>query len=278
METKNEKLNKDLEEIKNIKMTSEEKGQILNNILKTSTPNTKPIQSPWSFFSFNSNYSPYLRLAVYLILIVGGGEIIINSQSNKNQNNDFNSSPKVNLFQIANAPNTLQNNTTNLNTNESVIENSINTNKIAKKENTNQPVNQIQPMVASSYSSAVLSPIIIYKTNKDYSNNISVGYTNGEIDSYPGPSDVVNQRPIKLANGYLLKKMQGNVFLNISIDEFTNYTGDDWNKFIKVENIIDLHPFTEIYKCTPGIGEEEINKIILSNNINNNCINILNSY
>jgi hypothetical protein len=279
METKNEKLNKGSEEIKNIKMTSGEKSQILNNILKTSTPNTKPIRSPWSFFSFNSNYSPYLRLAVYLILIVGGGEIIINSQGNKNQNNDFNFSTKVNLFEVSNVPNNLkiENKTINSNTTENVVTKSQRQEIIIPKESGSQPINQEGLTASSNYNSAALSPNIIYKTKKDYINNIIVCYENNKIACFPDPSGALNQKPIKLANGYLLKKMPGNVFLNTSIDEFINYKKDDWDKFIKVENIIDYHPFTEIYRCPPGIGEEGINKIILSNNIRNTCEDILNS-
>lgn len=280
METKNEKLNKGIEEIKNIKMTNEEKGYILNNILNTSTPIQKPIHSPWSFFSFNSNYSPYLRLAVYLILIIGGGEIIINSQGSKNQDKNFSISPNINLFETTNVPNNLQveDKTINKKITETAIGVPQKPEIIIPKESGSQSINQGGLTAFSNYKSAVLSPNIIYKTKKDYSNNIGVGYTNGEITSYPGPSDAKNQKPIKLANGYLLKNMTGNVFLNTTIDEFINYSGDDWDKFIKIENIIDYHPFTEIYRCPSGISEEEINKIILSNNLKNDCENISNNY
>ena len=54
--------------------------------------------------------------------------------------------------------------------------------------------------------SAATGPVVVYKTKKDYRNHVSVqlsadGLT---ITAYPGPSDVLAQKPIELAEGYLL--------------------------------------------------------------------------
>jgi hypothetical protein len=273
---KNEKLNIGINEIKKIKMTSLEKDVILHNILNSKTQEERPVRSPWAIFSLTSTYSPYLRFAVYLIIILSGGGFILNSQKSEAPVITPN---KINIYKTEN---------TNLNTieeNKKINKNTTeNTNTVPQKqeiiipkESVSKTTNQVGLTTSSNYKSAVLNPTIIYKTKKDYSNNVSVGYTNGEITSYPGPSDAVNQKPIKLANGYLLKKMQGNVFLNITIDEFIKHEGD-WFDFIKIENIIDFHPFTEIYNCPSGISEEEINKIILSNNLKNDCEDISNNY
>lgn len=119
---------------------------------------------------------------------------------------------------------------------------------------------------------ASLAPSIIYKTKNDYSNNISVNFKDNKIVGFPGPSDAINQRPGILANGYLFKKMTGNVFLSTTFDEFIS-VGDkgDWFKFINVDNIIDRDPFTEMYSCPRGGDEEYVNKIILAGELNKKC-------
>ncbi len=266
--TKNEKINNGVKEIREIKMTTLEKDHIFQNILNSTKPISKPVKSPFSFFSFTS--SPYLKFAVFLIIILAGGGIVISKNSNKN----IAISPTPDFYRTMNTKNNnslgVQNNLTNNIQNDKFVA------VVDKKENTNIQINQPKLVGTSSGMSAALSPNVIYKTKNDYSNNISICYKNGEITCFPGPTDVLNQRPTKLANGYLLKKMPGDVFLNTTIDEFINYKGD-WFSFIKVENIIDYHPYTEIYNCQSGISEEEINQIILSNKIQSNCVNILNS-
>jgi len=125
---------------------------------------------------------------------------------------------------------------------------------------------------------SLFAPVIVYKTRNDYFNNISVGYKNGKIISYPGPSDAIHQRPILLADGYLLKKMEGNVFLNTTIDEFINAkNNEDWYKYININNILDYNPFIEIYDCPSGIDDYSLNKIILSGSLKSECKDILNN-
>ncbi len=76
-----EKINTGLKEIKNIKMTSAEKNHIFQNILNQSAPNPQPIRSPWSSFFSAINYSPYLKFAVFLIVILAGGGIIVSKNN-----------------------------------------------------------------------------------------------------------------------------------------------------------------------------------------------------
>lgn len=264
--TNDEKINSGVNEIKNIKMTSFEKDHIFQNILNNTKPYQKPVRSP--FFLFNLNYSTYLKFAVFLIIILAGGEIILSNNSNKN----LAVSPIRNYYQKTNLTNNspkIQDNNTNNNENNKIIT------VINKKENNNTTTNQPQVTTSSMGMLGALSPSIIYKTKKDYSNNVSVCYKNGEINCYPDPTSVVYQRPTKLAGGYLFKKMPGDVFLNVTIDEFVKYEGD-WVNLIKIENIIDDNPYTEIYSCQPGLSEEGINEIILSDNIQNSCVDILN--
>lgn len=95
-EIKNEKINTGIKEIKNIKMTSGEKDNILHNILNSTTRTPKPIHSPWYTFSSTFNHSPYLRLAIYLIVIFGAGGIIITSQNSGKEK--LASSPQINFY------------------------------------------------------------------------------------------------------------------------------------------------------------------------------------
>lgn len=92
-------------------------------------------------------------------------------------------------------------------------------------------------------------PVIIYKTKKDYTQNVSVKLSDDKsrITAYPAESDVLGQKPVKLENGYYLKKMLGNAYLSINIDDYAkgNY---DKNKDLK-DFIIDVNPFTEYYEC-----------------------------
>lgn len=262
------KINNGIKEIKNIKMTSVEKNHIFQNILSQNTPNPQPIRSPWSAFFFTINYSPYFKFMVFIFIILAGGGIIISTNNNKN----IAISPSPNYYQEMGL--TGNNSYKIPNNNISTIENNKISVNIEKKTNEDSQINQTRLNTFSNSMAAALGPNVIYKTKKDYSNNISICYENGEITCFPGPTDVLYQRPTKLADGYFLKKMSGNVFLNTTIDEFIKYEGD-WASFIKIENIIDYSPFTEIYNCPPGISEDEINEIILSNNLQNSCVDIL---
>lgn len=120
-------------------------------------------------------------------------------------------------------------------------------------------------------------PVIVYKTKNDYSNNLTVQLSkNGkEITAYPGKQDASHQRPITLENGYLLKRMVGDVVLSLTIDEYvnssTNYTSADFFNLI-----IDRDPYLEKYQCCECTGRDTtaINELIRTNKLSN-CDDLL---
>lgn len=122
---------------------------------------------------------------------------------------------------------------------------------------------------ASETMLGVLAPLIVYKTKHDYSDKISVSVNSDKkIVSHPGPTDAVYQKPVELEKGYLLKRMDGNVFLSVSIDDFIK--SKDWDKYIDNKYIIDYNPFTEVYNCNKvAASVEQLNKMILNNELDN---------
>jgi hypothetical protein len=108
-----------------------------------------------------------------------------------------------------------------------------------------------------SQSSNMNAPLIIYKTIKDYSNNIPIilNETKDKIISYPATSDIYLNgklaKPSDLANGFLLD--------NFGLSQnsvFTSYTFEEYSQLVKVptiqefmDRIIDSDPFSEMYNC-----------------------------
>jgi|GEM_PF-2915255 len=273
MEKYDEQLNIGIKEIKNIKMTDNEKNQILQNIVGQEKPIEIVPKERYSIFQMFNSYSYYMKLAVYFLLLVSvGGAFWFNYKG---------SNPKVTY--TPNNYNNNQNYPLINNTETPIIPKTINTKqtdntKLATNPN---PIGEKSTMLNNNFLSApaggtvaVLAPVIVYKTRNDYSNNVSVCYKDDEITCNPGPGDAIHQRPTKLANGYFLKRMSGDVFLNITIDEFINYKGD-WSDLIKIKNIIDYHPFTEMYSCPTTFDIEQINQAILNNRLKVECQNIL---
>lgn len=95
------------------------------------------------------------------------------------------------------------------------------------------------------------APVVIYKTRQDYRDLVSVQLSadGRSVSAFPAPSDARTQRPVELADGYLLKRMPGNVFLSLSIEEYAVsnriYTGEEL-----FDLIIDRQPYLEIYDCS----------------------------
>jgi len=98
---------------------------------------------------------------------------------------------------------------------------------------------------------AATAPVVIYKTKKDYRNQVSVKLSEDKktITAYPASSDVSFQKPFELADGYLLKRMVGNAFLSLSIEEYAGsthkYTADEL-----LELVVDIDPYLEIFECS----------------------------
>jgi hypothetical protein len=94
-------------------------------------------------------------------------------------------------------------------------------------------------------------PVVVYKTKKDYRNHVSVQLSaDGKtITAYPGASDVLAQKPIELAEGYLLKRMVGDAYLSLTIDAYAErshtYTVEDL-----LALVIDQDPYLEKYDCS----------------------------
>jgi len=119
-------------------------------------------------------------------------------------------------------------------------------------------------------------PIIVYKTRQDYSNNITIQLSKDrkKVTCTPGPQDAANQRPIQLADGYLLKRMCGDVVTSITYDDFIkstkSYTTAEWLSFV-----IDTDPYLEKYECCKCTGQDTavINNLIRNNQLSK-CENL----
>ena len=119
-------------------------------------------------------------------------------------------------------------------------------------------------------------PVVVYKTKNNYDNNLTIQLSkNGkEVTAYPGKSDAVSQKPIILANGYRLKRMVGDTYLSITIDEYVN-SDKEFSEKDFLDLVIDNNPYLEIYeccKCTDG-DTAIINQLIRENRLPN-CENL----
>jgi hypothetical protein len=113
-------------------------------------------------------------------------------------------------------------------------------------------------------------PIVVYKTKQDYSNNITIQLSKDkkEVTCTPGPQDAARQRPLQLADGYLLKRMCGDAVTSVTYDDFIkgtkSYSSAEWFSLV-----IDTDPYLEKYeicKCT-GQDTAVINSIIRNNQL-----------
>lgn len=119
-------------------------------------------------------------------------------------------------------------------------------------------------------------PVVVYKTKNNYDNNLTIRLSkNGkEVTAYPGKSDAISQKPVILANGYRLKRMVGDTYLSLTIDEYANSDKEFTEKdFLAL--VIDNNPYLETYeccKCTEG-DTAIINKLIRENRLRD-CENL----
>lgn len=81
----NNKFKKGIEDLKKISMTSDEKNQILHNILKNHSLSQKPENNSFGLYSFLSMFSVNRRLAYYavipLVIILSGTSIVFASEN-----------------------------------------------------------------------------------------------------------------------------------------------------------------------------------------------------
>ncbi len=125
--------------------------------------------------------------------------------------------------------------------------------------------------------------IIIYKTVKEYSNNVPIILTNdkNQIMSYPHPTDLSFGEnltlPTQLHKGYLLdnRGIQKNV-------AFLKFTYEEYSKFKDVptlqelmRSIIDKDPLTELWDCGKKTNytdlQVQLNEWIDKNLLSVNC-------
>lgn len=99
--------------------------------------------------------------------------------------------------------------------------------------------------------SLATGPLVIYKTKMDYREHVSVRLSEdgSTVVAFPGRKDVLAQRPVELEEGYLLKRMVGNAFLSLTIEEYANsahiYSAEELRALV-----IDRKPYLEIYECS----------------------------
>ena len=113
-------------------------------------------------------------------------------------------------------------------------------------------------------------PVIVYKTAFDYSNNVTVQLSEDgkKVTAYPGRLDAINQKPVELANGYLLKRMVGDAVLSLTIQEYAAssviYSSTDLYNLI-----IDKNPYIEKFECCECTGKDTaaINELIRKNQL-----------
>ena len=114
-------------------------------------------------------------------------------------------------------------------------------------------VNEERPVVVAQPVGAV-PHVIVYKTTRDYSQNVPVimDSSRQRIVSYPDPSDLRgNCRPQQLDNGYLLDNR--GICENVA---FLSYTYDEYAALDKapsmqqlLDSVIDRYPLMVIADC-----------------------------
>jgi len=114
--------------------------------------------------------------------------------------------------------------------------------------------------------------VIVYKTKNNYIDNITVQLSKDKksIIAQPDPEDAMHQRPLELANGYLLKRMVGDAYLSITFEEYTD-PEFDWQSKTLIQYVIDTDPYLEKYECCEltGMDTAQINILILKNELHN---------
>jgi len=114
-------------------------------------------------------------------------------------------------------------------------------------------------------------PVVVYKTRKDYRDLVSVQLSSDgtTIVAFPAPSDALFQKPMELADGYLLKRMPGDAYLSLTIDAYAensrSYTAEDL-----LALVIDKDPYVEKYDCSicATMDTSAINTLIREKKLN----------
>lgn len=120
-------------------------------------------------------------------------------------------------------------------------------------------------------------PVTIYKTTKDYSQNVPVimNADRTAIVSYPDPKDIrESSKPTQLNNGYLLDNRgigENVAFLSYTYDEYSKLESAPSREQL-MNSIIDKNPLSKIVNCGhasdySGNLVDALNEYIKSNNL-----------
>lgn len=151
--------------------------------------------------------------------------------------------------------------------------------KSSENTNTDHSATQIAPKPFV----AALPHVVIYKTTKNYSQNVPVILLKDkmQIVSYPHPSDLYYNGkfalPEVLHNGYLLD----NRGINKNV-AFLKYTYKEYSKFTDAptldelfKNIIDKEPLIELWDCGKQANftdlQKQLNEMIDKNQLIEKC-------
>jgi hypothetical protein len=105
----------------------------------------------------------------------------------------------------------------------------------------------------------VPEPVIIVKVDKEYAERLTVQTSdNGrEITAFPAQSEASGQKPLNLSGGYYLRRMTGDTYLSISIDDYAEakrtFSPGDLERLI-----LDEDPVIELYDCSACVSTDTV--------------------
>ena len=170
MEKENEQLNNGVKNIQNIKMTESEKSQIFQSILSSAKIQEIKKEKKHNVSQMFPNYSFYMRIAVYFILLAGvGGLFIANYPDSKKD---------VALYKKQNTPN--KNIVYNLN-NTNIINKKTETDNttLAKIDNNKSTISQGNTTTTTSHMMTTTAiPFTSYPENDKYIEIARIAFVN----------------------------------------------------------------------------------------------------
>lgn len=146
----------------------------------------------------------------------------------------------------------------------------------------NETTTEKQAVSAPAAVGVASPPTFIYKTRKDYSQNVPVGFREKHITSYPAPTDLniggKLATPTALQDDYWLDNR------GISLETaFLSYTYQEYAALPSVpddlyQRLLDTDPFTEMWNCgmrhTFENPAKEINQLIKDKKLDTRCTRI----
>jgi hypothetical protein len=137
-----------------------------------------------------------------------------------------------------------------------------------------------QPMEKQSPQAGIVTarpPVVIYKTSKDYKNNVPVNLTEDgkSIASYPDIRDIYYNGalayPTVLQQGYLLDNRgvgPNTAFLDYTYEEYQKL-GQTPTPEELMKHVIDSNPLTELYTCKCEKDTAFLNSLIRKGGLSN---------